>query len=39
MIMESNTITIDTIMELYKIGVYLEINDGKIHMFINSEEI
>lgn len=39
MIMESNTITIDTIMELHKIGVYLEINDGKIRMFINAEEI
>lgn len=36
---ESNTISIDTLMELHKIGVYLEINDGKIRMFINAEEI
>ena len=39
MIVESNTISIDTLMELHKIGVYLEINDGKIRMFINAEEI
>lgn len=36
---ESNTISIETLMELHKIGVYLEINDGKIRMFINAEEI